>query len=1763
MITGAGLGLPGTERVFDDENVARLLAGQQFIDVIPSKLRHAIADRHVTRLVKKEGQDPVFETIDDVASVIKLAGRAGRFDLASEYGVPDDRVAAYDRVTRLAIAAGLDALRDAGIPLVPRYRRTSKGTFLPEGHALPESMRDETGVIFACAFPGVESLIDEVSRFEQDNARRQRLAELQSLRARLPAGDALEAELDRRIAEARDDVARGAYAFDRRFLFRVLSMGHSQFAELIRARGPNTQVNSACASTTQAVALAEDWIRAGRCRRAIVIAADDITSDGTLGWFGTGFLAAGAAATDEVVEDAATPFDRRRHGMIVGMGAAALVVEHPDAARERGVAPIVELLGTATLNSAFHGTRLDADHIASVMESMIARVEAAHSISRAAIAREAVFVSHETYTPARGGSAAAEVAALRRVFGADAGRIVIANTKGFTGHAMGAGIEDVLAIKALETGVVPAVPNFKEADPDLGALNLSRGGAYPVEYALRLAAGFGSQISMSLVRRVTRGPRPAARALGYAHRTDEAAFTRWLTQASGYATPSLEVAHRTLRVVDQGPPQRATAAAAPPAEKRPAHAPAPEVAPAPVSAPLVAAPAAAPAPPPSAVAAPAVEDVAERVLSLVAEKTGYPRDMLQFDLDLEADLGIDTVKQAEVFATIREAYGIARDDKVKLRDYPTLAHVIRFVEERRPASRAAVHAAPTTARPDAPATSPAQGDDIADRVLSLVAEKTGYPRDMLQLDLDLEADLGIDTVKQAEVFATIREAYGIARDDKVKLRDYPTLAHVIRFVEERRAKQTAPATSPRASEAEAAPAAATSAPAPAEGGSEIERRVLTLVAEKTGYPSDMLQLDLDLEADLGIDTVKQAEVFATIREAYGIARDDKVKLRDYPTLAHVIRFVEERRAKQTAPASEPAATEPLATSAAATSAFPRRVPVSVLRPDAERFAPTGVDLNGRRVVVMADRGGVAGARRGARAARGHRDRDRRRAPARRGGRARRDVARRGADPRGLLASGARCGGAPPRARRRGVARGRSPARQARGLRRARALRGVRSAGLVLHRGDAHGRTPRLRRSGRALPARRRRHGLHQGAAPGATRRDDQMRRPRARRRVRRRRGASHRRGPARSRRAGGRLRAGPEVDRRAGGAPPARARSEARRRARVCHHWRRGEHHVGDHRRPRDGVARHVLPPRPGSRARSNGPRPRPARDRSRGAQARPLRPHEVARRARDTRDGRARARRAGARRGARAAIDAVERAGGRAIYRQADLRDGGALAAIVDEVRSAHGGVDVLVHAAGVEISRWLPDKSDEEFDLVFDTKADGLFHLLRAIGGARLGALVVFSSIAGRFGNGGQTDYAAANDLLCKVASSFRTARPETRGVAIDWTAWAGIGMASRGSIPKMMEAAGIEMLPAAEGVPVVRQELARASSVGEVVLAGALGVLGRAPSIDAGPELSAMLSARGPMLSRVRSLEPTGALVTEASPDPTRNAFLDHHRIDGVPVLPGVMALEAFAESALLVPGYELVAFEDVNFLAAFKCFRDEPRVFQVSTVWKPDGSHLVAECALLGARALPGQAPQTTVHHRARVRLARAGDVAAARGPASAPRGPGDRAVVRAADIYRVYFHGPAYQVLDLAWRDGDTACARLRADLPADVAPGSGAARRLASPRRGVLPGRGPVGARHRLAHGAALARRSRSLPPAPRGCAALRRSPRLGRRLRSARRRRARRRVRRADRLPHRDGSLAGRCLAPRPASRRNALSARRPATRNHRAQRARRRRSP
>ncbi|HSP36203.1 MAG TPA: beta-ketoacyl synthase N-terminal-like domain-containing protein, partial [Frankiaceae bacterium] len=713
VVTGASVGLPGTERVFDDENLERILSGQQFIGPVPARFLQQMADKHITRLVKSEDGGGSWLTLTDPSEMIKLAGRAGALDLVGEFGVEPERDAALDSVTRLAIGAGFDAMRDAGIPLVQHYRTTHIGSRLPDRWGLPDAMRDDTGIIFASAFPGYDEFEDELERYFTDRQRRHELATLETLRSLVSDGEAIGDDLDRRIVELSEALKAEPYGFDRRFLFRVLSMGHSQFAEIIGARGPNTQINSACASTTQAFALAEDWISAGRCRRVIVISADNVSGDQLMDWVGAGFLATGAAATDERVEDAALPFDNRRHGMIIGMGAAGFVVESADAATERGLQPICEVLSTVTANSAFHGTRLDVDHIGGVMERLVAQAER-RGYDRRELAPELMFVSHETYTPARGGSASAEISALRRVFGEQADDVVITNTKGFTGHAMGAGVEDFVAVKALETGIVPPIANFHEVDPSLGELNLSHGGERPVRYALRLAAGFGSQISMSLLRwtPVPDGLRRNPAHVGYQYRiVDPAAWQAWLSRVTTQDSPQLEIAQRRLRVVEPNRPK-------PPGEPaRPATVPGqpvPEqaVPEQPVPTQLVPAP---PAPAETGrLASPAlpVQRTADVLLPETVPVTGRDGNAAPTPVAADAPVAVATLGSAATSDTAAPGLGLGREEMVL-------------------------------------------------RVLSVVAEKTGYPAEMLDLDLDLEADLGIDTVKQAEVFASIRGEFGI------------------------------------------------------------------------------------------------------------------------------------------------------------------------------------------------------------------------------------------------------------------------------------------------------------------------------------------------------------------------------------------------------------------------------------------------------------------------------------------------------------------------------------------------------------------------------------------------------------------------------------------------------------------------------------------------------------------------------------------------------------------------------------------------------------------------------------------------------------------------------------------------------------------------------------------------------------------------------------------------------------------------------------------
>ena len=162
--------------------------------------------------MKSEAGGGHFETIDDQADVIKLAGRGGTIDLAAEFGFPEERLDSLDRASELAIGAGLDALRDAGIPLVMQYKETTTGTRLPDRWMLPESYQPTTGVIFASAFPGNNAWMEEAERYYGVQALEQRLEDLRSLQSRIAAVGSvpqLTEDLGRKIQDMEAMALRG------------------------------------------------------------------------------------------------------------------------------------------------------------------------------------------------------------------------------------------------------------------------------------------------------------------------------------------------------------------------------------------------------------------------------------------------------------------------------------------------------------------------------------------------------------------------------------------------------------------------------------------------------------------------------------------------------------------------------------------------------------------------------------------------------------------------------------------------------------------------------------------------------------------------------------------------------------------------------------------------------------------------------------------------------------------------------------------------------------------------------------------------------------------------------------------------------------------------------------------------------------------------------------------------------------------------------------------------------------------------------------------------------------------------------------------------------------------------------------------------------------------------------------------------------------------------------------------------------------------
>ncbi|WP_375209220.1 beta-ketoacyl synthase N-terminal-like domain-containing protein [Hyphomonas jannaschiana] len=158
-------------------------------------------------------------------------------------------------------------------------------------------------------------------------------------------------------------------------------------------------------------------------------------------------------------------------------------------------------------------------------------------------------------------------------------------------------------------------------------------------------------------------------------------------------------------------------------------------------------------------------DAVSLVRTIIADKTGYPEDMLDADMDLEGELGVDSIKQVEILSTLREEIPdlpeIDPERLVELRTISAIAEMIMDAEgapTSAPASKSAPQLAPATPQAT-PTTGLASNGITTDVVRDLIADKTGYPSDMLEDDMDLEGELGVDSIKQVEILSALREQH--------------------------------------------------------------------------------------------------------------------------------------------------------------------------------------------------------------------------------------------------------------------------------------------------------------------------------------------------------------------------------------------------------------------------------------------------------------------------------------------------------------------------------------------------------------------------------------------------------------------------------------------------------------------------------------------------------------------------------------------------------------------------------------------------------------------------------------------------------------------------------------------------------------------------------------------------------------------------------------------------------------------------------------------
>ncbi len=259
----------------------------------------------------------------------------------------------------------------------------------------------------------------------------------------------------------------------------------SQISMHCGLRGPAFVVASACASATHAIGVALQMVRSGAVECAVTGGTEACITFGTLrGW----------EAMRVMAPDACRPFSIDRKGLILGEGAAMLVLEPLERARARGAQILGEIIGFGMSADAADLTAPDPGGMTRAMEGALADAKLT--------AQDIQYVNaHGTGTAAND---ATETQALHQVFGEHARKLAVSSTKSMIGHALGAAgaLELVATLLALRDGIVPPTIGFLGPDPacDLDYVpNEAR--AVPIDIALSNSFAFGGLNAVLAVKK--------------------------------------------------------------------------------------------------------------------------------------------------------------------------------------------------------------------------------------------------------------------------------------------------------------------------------------------------------------------------------------------------------------------------------------------------------------------------------------------------------------------------------------------------------------------------------------------------------------------------------------------------------------------------------------------------------------------------------------------------------------------------------------------------------------------------------------------------------------------------------------------------------------------------------------------------------------------------------------------------------------------------------------------------------------------------------------------------------------------------------------------------------------------------------------------------------------------------------------------------------------------------------------------------------------